>query len=78
MFGVGFVSAKDDVLKLATAQTTKQFRSAPDETIPKASWPENAPSQRPQTNFLGAIIGAVLVLVIIAGVIRLVMVRRRT
>ncbi len=77
MFGVGFVSAKDNVLKLAAAQTTRQYSSAPDETIPKAKWPENAPSQRPQTNFLGAIIGAVLVLVIIAGVVRLVMVRRR-
>lgn len=77
MFGVGFVSAKDEVLKLATAQTRSQYRSAPAETIPKAQWPENAPSQRPQTNLLGAIIGAVLVLVIIAGIARLVMIRRR-
>ena len=76
MFGVGFVSAKDDVLKLATAQTTRQYAAAPDQTIQKANWPENAPSQRPQTNFLGAIIGAVLVLVIIAGVVRLIIVRR--
>jgi hypothetical protein len=78
MFGVGFVSAKDNVLKLATAQTRAQYSAAPAETIPKAKWPENAPSQRPQTNFLGAIIAAVLVLVIIAGVVRLVMVRRRS
>jgi len=77
MFGVGFVSGKDDVLKLATAQTKSQYAAAPTETIPKAKWPENAPSQRPQTNFLGAIIGVVLVLVIIGGVVRLVMVRRR-
>ena len=77
MFGVGFVSAKDNVLKLATAQTITQYAAAPAETIPKAKWPENAPSQRPQTNFLGAIIGAVLVLVIIAGVVRLVIVRRK-
>jgi hypothetical protein len=77
MFGVGFVSAKDDVLKLATAQTRKQYAAAPDQTIPTAKWTENAPSQRPQTNFLGAIIGVVLVLVIIGGVVRLVMVRRR-
>ena len=77
MFGVGFVSGKDDVLKLARAQTKSQYAAAPTETIPKAKWPENAPSQRPQTNFLGAIIGAVLVLVIIGGVVRFVMVRRR-
>jgi hypothetical protein len=76
MFGVAFVGAKDDVLKLATAQTRIQYGSAPAETIPKARWPENAPSQRPQTNFLGAIIGIVLVLIIIGGVARLVMVRR--
>jgi hypothetical protein len=77
MYGVGFVSAKDDVSRLAAAQTTKQYAAAPAETIPKAKWPENAPSQRPQTNFLAAIIGAVLVLVIIGGIIRFVVVRRR-
>jgi hypothetical protein len=77
LFAVGVVSAKDDALKLVTAQTRRQFSSAPTETIPKARWPENAPSQRPQTNFLGAIIGVVLVLVIIGGVVRLVMIRRR-
>jgi hypothetical protein len=77
MYGVGFVSAKDDVSRLAAAQTTKQFSAAPAETIPKAKWPENAPSQRPQTNLLAAIIGAVLVLVIIGGIIRFVVVRRR-
>jgi hypothetical protein len=77
MFGVGFVSGKDDVLKLATSQTTRQYNAAPAETIPKAKWSENAPSQRPQTNFLGVIVGAVLVLVIIGGIVRLVMVRRR-
>lgn len=77
LFGVGVVSAKDDALKLVAAQTRRQYDSAPAETIPKAQWPENIPSQRPQTNFLGAIIGAVLVLVIIGGVLRLVMVRRR-
>jgi len=77
MYGVGFVSAKDDVAKLAAAQTTKQYAGAPAETIPKAKWPENAPSQRPQTNFLGVIFGVILVLVGIGGVIRFVMVRRR-
>ena len=77
VFYVSFASTKDDALKLTTAQTRRQYDSGPPETIPKAKWPENAPSQRPQTNFLGAIIGAVLVLVIIAGVARLVMIRRR-
>jgi hypothetical protein len=75
MFGVGFISAKDDVLKLATAQTKSQYAAAPDQTIPKEQWPEIA--QPKQTNFLGAIIGAVLVLVLIGAAIRLVMVRRR-
>ena len=77
MYGVGFVSAKDDIVKLATAQTMRQYTMAPEETIPKAKWPENAPSQRPQTNFLGAIIAVGLILVFIAGVIRFVMVRRK-
>ncbi len=78
MYGVGFVSAKDDVVKLAAAQTTKQYAAAPAETIPKARWPENAPSQRPQTNLLGEIIGAILVLLGIGAVVRFVMVRRRS
>jgi len=77
LFYVSFASSKDDALKLTTAQTRRQYDSAPVETIPKAQWPENAPSQRPQTNFLGAIIGVILVLVIIGGVVRLVMIRRR-
>jgi hypothetical protein len=75
MFGVGFVSAKDDVLKLAAAQTKSQYAAAPDQTIPKDQWPEV--EQPKQTNFLGAIIGAVLVLVLIGAAVRLVMVRRR-
>jgi hypothetical protein len=77
VFYVSFASSKDDALKLTTAQARRQYDSAPAETIPKAKWPENVPSQRPQTNFLGLIIGAVLVAVIIAGVVRLVMIRRR-
>lgn len=39
---VGFVSTKDDVLSLATAQTKSQYASAPDSTIPTWLWPENA------------------------------------
>jgi hypothetical protein len=75
MFGVGFVSGRDDVLKLATAQTKSQYAAAPDQTIPKDQWPEIA--QPKQANYLGAIIGAVLVLVLIGAAVRLVMVRRR-
>jgi hypothetical protein len=75
MFGIGFVSGKDDVLKLATAQTRSQYAAAPDMTIPKAQWPEIA--QPAQANYLGAIIGAILVLVLIGAAVRLVMVRRR-
>jgi hypothetical protein len=77
VFYVSFASSKDDALKLTTAQARRQHDSAPTETIPQAKWPENAPSQRPQTNFLGFIIGAVLTVVITAGVVRLVMIRRR-
>jgi hypothetical protein len=77
MFGVGFVSAKDNVLKLATSQTKAQYSSAPVETIPKSQWPENVPSQRPLVNTFGAVVGAVLALVVIAGVVRLVLSRRR-
>jgi hypothetical protein len=78
LFAVGVVSAKDDALKLVTSQTRRQYSSAPAETIPKARWPENAPSQRPQTNFLATIIGGVLVVVGIGAVIRFVIVRRRS
>jgi hypothetical protein len=78
LFAVGVVSAQDDALKLVSAQTRRQYNGAPAETIPKATWPENRPSQRPQTNFLAAIIGGVLVLIIVGVVIRFVMVRRRT
>ncbi len=78
LFAVGVVSTKDDALKLVTAQTKRQYGGAPAETIPKATWPEDRPSQRPQTNFLAAITGGVPVVIIVGVVIRFVMVRRRT
>lgn len=77
VFYISFASPKDEALKLTSAQTRRQYDSAPAETIPKEQWPENAPSQRPQTYFLGAIIAVVLVLVFIGGVVRLVLSRRR-
>jgi hypothetical protein len=77
MFGVGFVSAKDDVLKLATSQTKTQYGSAPVETIPKAKWPENNKFSRGTINILAVVIGGVIALVLIAGVARLVVGRLR-
>jgi hypothetical protein len=76
LFGVGFASAKDDVLKLATSQTRSQYAAAPDQTIPKAQWPEN-PSSRGPVYIVGGVLGAVVVLVLIAGVVRLVVGRLR-
>ncbi|HEX3508862.1 MAG TPA: hypothetical protein VHW94_10765, partial [Candidatus Dormibacteraeota bacterium] len=42
VFVIVAVSAKDDVLALATTQAQTQFDAAPDSTIPSAQWPENA------------------------------------
>jgi hypothetical protein len=77
MFGVGFVSTKDDMLKLATSQTKSQYDSVPAETIPKAKWSENVHFSKGTINILFVVIGAVIVLVLIAGVARLVMSRLR-
>ena len=77
MFGVGFVSGKDDVLKLATAQAKSQYDSAPAETIPTAKWSENTHFSKGTINILFVVIGAVIVLVLIAGVARLIVSRLR-
>ena len=49
MFGIGFLSTKDDVLDLATSQTKNQYDSAPSQTIPPAQWPENASASSSQS-----------------------------
>jgi len=71
MFGVGFYSAKDDVLNLATNQTKSQYDSAPGSTIPPSQWPENAKANSSQgAPFpLGDLIGGALASVVIAGLV---------
>ncbi len=84
MFGVGFASANDDVMGLATTQVTTQYASAPDRTIPPAQWPENASSPEAGSTFdLAGIVKSVLIptvvlifiFLIAAGVV--VVVRRK-
>jgi hypothetical protein len=81
MFGVGFVSTKDDVLSQATTQVRSQYDSAPNETIPRAQWPENI-SQSDANDLakvldLARILGVVLILAFIVGVGGLVVGRVR-
>ena len=72
MFGVGFVSPRDDVLSLATTQVRSQYDSAPNETIPRAQWPENASPQSDVSRLamvdLARALGVVVILAFIAGV----------
>lgn len=84
MFGVGFVSSKDDVASLATTQVKLQHDSAPASTIPPAQWPENAVSPQAASSLdLGGIVKTALILTVVliaifgvaAGVVMLV---RRT
>jgi pyruvate/2-oxoglutarate dehydrogenase complex dihydrolipoamide acyltransferase (E2) component len=82
MIGVGFISARDDVLSLATAQTKKQYAAAPAETIPPAQWPENAPTAPgAASSALGGLaakaLGVALVLAIIGVVLGLIVRSRR-
>jgi hypothetical protein len=68
LFIVGFVSAQDDALALATTQTKTQYDSAPSSTIPSSQWPENASSNSsfsPTSLFLpvGFIVAVVVALV---------------
>jgi hypothetical protein len=73
MFGVGFVSAKDDVSSLATSQVTTQYGSAPDDTIPPSLWPENAASPQAGSTFdLAGIVRSVLIPTVVLIVIFLV------
>lgn len=41
MFGVDFISNRDDVVAVATAQAESQYAAAPASTIPTNNWPEN-------------------------------------
>ena len=77
LFLVLAVGAKDDVLTVATDQATSQFNGAPAETIPSSQWPENA--QHSPAFQVGYVIGALIPIVLIAGLVVLlvVLVRRR-
>lgn len=45
MFGLAFVSSKDDVQTMASNQAQAQYSAAPDSTIPSSQWPENQSSK---------------------------------
>ena len=76
MFGVGFASAKDDALSLATTQVRSQYDFAPKETIPSAQWAENA--SKNDFNDLARILAVVLIVALVAGVGTLVVARVRS
>jgi hypothetical protein len=44
MFGLAFVSSKDDVQAMALNQAQAQYSGAPDSTVPSSQWPENQSS----------------------------------
>src|SRR5205823_601556 len=68
VFIVGFISAKDDVLNLASTQAKTQFDSAPKETIPSSQWPENASSAGGFPVLAVGIVGLLIVLAVVAVV----------
>lgn len=76
VFGIAFVSSKDDVLDAATRQIQTQYSSAPGLTIPSAEWPENT---GPAASFPYAVLGvAVGVIVVAAGIAGFLLLRRQT
>lgn len=75
IFGIAFVSSKDDVLSDATRQVQTQYSSAPGSTIPSAEWPENVnPAAAVPIAVFGAGIGFI---VIVAGLVVFLVLRRR-
>jgi hypothetical protein len=76
VFGIAFVSSKDDVLTDATRQIQTQYSSAPGATIPTSQWPENL---SPASSFPVALFGAGLgFIVVVAGLVAFLVLRRRT
>jgi hypothetical protein len=74
IIAVAFISTKDDVLSLATSQTSAAYGAAPSDTIPPALWPENAiasPSPSAAVS-IGAFAGEAIIVVLIIGVAGLV------
>ena len=75
IFGIAFVSNKDDVLDDATRQIESQYSRAPGLTIPMSEWPENAnPTASFPIAYFGAGLGFVIVIV---GLIAFFLLRRR-
>jgi hypothetical protein len=79
LFGVSFVSTKDDVLDLATTWTKNLYDAAPAITIEPADWPENGGTGNvPEPTFAwGGFIVVVLALAVIAALIGLAVVHVR-
>jgi len=76
VYGVLFVSDKDDVATLAATQAKAQFSAAPDSTIPSSQWPENA---SPTSSFpVAAFAIAVAFVIVVVGLIAFLALRRRT
>jgi hypothetical protein len=75
VFLVGAVSQKDDVLSLATSQTTAQYNAAPAETIPSSQWPENQSSNG--SGGFGSFFYILAAVVVIALVVLAVVLRSR-
>jgi hypothetical protein len=75
VFLLGFVSRKDDVLNLATAQAKAQFDSAPADTIPSSQWPENATHGLAFN--VGVLIVPIIVVILLIVFIAVVISRRR-
>ncbi len=76
VFGVLFVSDKDDVAALAATQAKAQYDTAPASTIPTSDWPENA---SPRSSFpTGAFAIAVGFVVVVVGLIAFLALRRRS
>ena len=70
VFGIEFVSSKDDVLSAAGTQAQAQYHSAPDSTIPSSQWPENAPNSAAFD--VGRATGDAIVVILIIGLVGLV------
>jgi hypothetical protein len=75
VFGIAFVSPKDDVLDDATKQIQSQYSSAPGFTIPTSEWPENVSGA---SSFPVAIFGAGIgFIVVVAGIVAFLVLRRQ-
>jgi hypothetical protein len=76
VFGIAFVSSKDDVLDAATTQVQTQYSRAPGLTIPRSQWPENAsPRAAISLGIVGAAVGFI---VIVMGLVTFLVLRRRS